>query len=160
MMKKITLVFTLLVIVVIACKKDKTNNKIIGRWETEGAPQLAANHIHEFYLFDKQGKYYLTRMVQDPNSSNYLGYLQYTSGRYRLQGNTILFYNKESYINDPVNGPYASRDKLVKANDPDASANFTIESNGLRRLAISSICSPNAFCVEITSRYQFIADED
>jgi hypothetical protein len=121
-----------------ACKKDSALNiSIIGKWS-----KLANGNLQQ-YEFRRDSTYQSTLFATNPVTSKVLGYRYKSTGKYRLKGEELTFYNITHYSNPNSYGPETD---LVKTNGPETETYYKAEvSNG--KLSLFFICGPAASCI-------------
>ena len=137
------IISTLIVILITAfsaCKKDSTLYvSIIGQWSK------SANGDLQQYEFRRDLTYQMTAFATDPATSKVLGYRYKSTGKYRLKGEELTFYNITHYSN-PNSFSYGPETDLVKTNGSETETYYKAEvSTG--KLSLFFSCGPTESCI-------------
>jgi hypothetical protein len=149
-MKKLLLILILIIPFIGGCKKEKNIEKenpfkrqIVGQWTLNTAERGTIKPTYEQYTFDSENNFQFFRLVREVATNQILGYQSKKTGKYRIEGEKLIFYDTTTYTNDFSKGQYSSEDKLIKTTSETYRASISINNNVL---ILSFPCPPNVDC--------------
>ncbi|CAM3954226.1 hypothetical protein MUGA111182_19150 [Mucilaginibacter galii] len=149
-------IFLLVIIcgyLVIGCKKDKDSsskiNEIAGYWDRRTLNTTTQNYFVEQFQFNTNGSYSHIYSIHDKATFLLLGYSGISSGRFKIENQTILLYDGESY-NKNSTDEYVPQSSLTKVQSVDVTAQYSVD-NKKGTLSLTYNCPPNADCVGTTN---------
>lgn len=130
-----------------ACKKDQNNNgKLVGTWINTTNPGQGNPIRQEVYLFNNDKTMVVESTLFEAGTKKPLGYSSRIEGSYELKGDSIRFYNVNTYGYSTQ--PYYTADRknltLVSSNKTYTQH---IVFNGTTSFHFKYDCPPNASCM-------------
>jgi hypothetical protein len=153
-MKKIFLILTLILPFMGGCKKEKKIEKenplkqqIVGQWtlHTPARGRMDRPTLAQ-YTFDNDGNYQYFNLVLEPLTNQVLGYQSKSEGKYRIEGDEIVFYDIVDYRNEYSKNGYSREDELVKTTSVTSKAFVVITKDVLK---LNFPCPPYVACIGV-----------
>jgi hypothetical protein len=151
-MKKILLILTLILPFIGGCKKDKEvknplTQQIVGQWTLHTPARGSMDRpTRAQYTFDNDGDFQYSNLVLEPLTNQVLGYQSKSEGKYRIEGDEIVFYDIVVYRNEYSKNGYSREDELVKRTSVTSKAFVVITKDVLK---LDFPCPPYVACIGV-----------